>query len=328
MTTKKTRFSTSRRRTAEQREAIDAVIDTLVDRAPGDITDDDFEDLSDLSRAAADRLQERWHEIAYPLRLALVREMVNRFETDIEHHFDRALIVALYDEEVDVKLGAFEGLTDSTDERLLAYLIDDMPNEKSAPVRAAAARITGQFVLQAELHGLESSRSGELKERVLGMMEDDPDPDVRLFMLEAAGFFAGDPDVVDAIEDAWDSGSHDAQVSALRAMGHQCDPRWLDLVLQQMKSDEPELRFEAARAAGTVGNQSIVPQLIVLADDEDVEVQMAVIASLGAVGGEQAIAALRALEQSESPAIADAAGAAVEEALLATTVARPPSSLW
>jgi HEAT repeat protein len=328
MTTKKTLFSTSRKLAAEQREAIDAVIDSLDDRVPTDISDDDFEEFSDLSRASADRLQERWLEISYPVRLALVREMVSRFETDIEHHYDRALIAALFDEEVDVKLSAFEGLTDTTDERLLTYLVERLPEEDSAPVRAAGSRVAGQFVLKAQLGDLEPGTTDRLREVVLGMLENDPDPDVRLYMLEAAGYFAEDPDVVDAIEDAWNSGSHDAQVSAVRAMGHQCDPRWLDIVLQQFRSDEPELRFEAARSAATVGNQNIVPQLIQLTDDEDVEVQMAAIASLGSLGGKEAIATLRALEESESPAIADAAGAAVEEALLATTVARPPSSLW
>jgi HEAT repeat protein len=328
MTTKKTRFSTSRSRASADRNAIDAVIDELVDRVPENLTDEDFEDLSDLSRASADRLAERWLELSLELRTALVREMVNRFESDIEHHFDRALIAALSDEVVDVKLVAFEGLTDTTDNRLLEYLIQRLPHEDSAPVRAAGARVTGQFVLQAELGAIDQLQTDRLREMVMSIVEDDPDGDVRLRMLESAGYFANDPEVVDAITDAWESGSHDEQVSAIRAMGHQCDPRWLDIVLEQLRSDEPEIRFEAARATATVGGQSIVPQIVALTEDEDVEVQMAAIASLGALGGDTAIATLRALEQSESVAIADAAGAAVEEALLATTVARPPSSLW
>ena len=328
MTTKKTRFSTSRRFQEEQRSAFDSVIDTLSERAPADLNDDDFEDLSDLSRGAAARLIERWMDIPYPVRLALVREMVNRFETDIEHHYDRALVAALYDEEVEVKLGAFEGLTDTTEQMLLRYLLDHLRSEPVATVRAAGARVVAQFVLEAELEQLPKEQIDQLRDLVLGMAEEDPDSEVRLQMLEAAGYFAKDPEVIDAIEQVWASGSHDSQVSALRAMGRQCDPRWLDVVLSQFQSDEPELRFEAARAAAFLGNQSIVPQLMTLTDDEDVEVQMAAIASLGAIGGETAINTLRALEQSESVAISDAAGAAVEEALLVTSVTRPPSSLW
>lgn len=328
MTRKKTRIFTSRNQSEDDRLAIDTLVDSLADREPADVPDDVFEMLSDLSRPAADQLVERWTEIAYPLRLAIVREMVNRFETDIEHHYDRALVASLYDPEPDVKLVAFEGLTDSVEPRLLRYLLDTMPSEELATVRAAGARVIGQFVLEAELDKLDSADRDRVRDVVMTMVEDDPDHDVRLFMLEAAGYLAGEPEVIDAIHSAWDTGSHDDQVSALRAMGRQCDPRWLDTVVEQFRSDEPEIRYEAARAACTVGGQSIVPQLIDLTVDDDVEVQLAAIGSLGAIGGDAAVRALRDLGQSDSPAIADAADAALEEALLLTSVTRPPRTLW
>lgn len=109
MTTKKTRFTTSRDRANEARNSIEPVIDALVDAEPAGIGDDVFEDLSDLSRPAATRLVERWVEISYPVRLALVREMATRSESDIEHHFDRALAAALHDNEPDVRLVAIGG---------------------------------------------------------------------------------------------------------------------------------------------------------------------------------------------------------------------------
>jgi len=328
MTNKKTRLSTSRRLASEQRSAIDDLVDSLAGRSALDPPEDVLEDLSDLGIAAADQLIKRWPELSLPVRLELVKEMVNRFESDIEHHYDRALVAALYDEDIDVKLGAFEGLTDTSEPLLLNYLLDNLRSENSPVARSAGARILGQFVLESELGRLEDTDRLRLRQTVFDLLSSDPDPEVRLYGLEAAGYFAGDQDVVDAIAQTWSSGNHDEQVSALRAMGHQCDPRWLEIILDQFRSDEPEIRFEAVRAAGTVGNQSIVPQVIDLTSDGDVEVQVAAIASLGQIGGEAAIAALRALEQSESPAVSDAAGAAVEEALLLQSVTRPPSSLW
>ena len=325
---KKTPLSTSCRLASEQRSAIDDLVESLAGRSAQDLTDDDLEDLSDLGVAAADQLIKRWSDISLPIRLALVREMVNRFESDIEHHYDRALVAALHDVDIDVKLGAFEGLTDTREPLLLDYLLNDLPSETLPSTRSAGARILGQFVLESELGRLDEGDSIRLRQTVLGLLSSDPDPEVRLHVLESAGYFADDQVVIDTITDSWSSGNHDEQVSALRAMAHQCDSRWLDIVLNQFRNDEPEIRFEAARAAGTVGNQSIVPQLVDLTSDDDVEVQMAAIASLGQIGGESAIAALRSLEQSESPAISDAAGAAVEEALLLQSVTRPPSSLW
>jgi HEAT repeat protein len=328
MTKKKTRFSTSRNNASGDREAIDTLVGALNDCEASSVPDEIYEDLSDLSRAAADRLVERWADVQYPVRLAIVQEMVNRFETDIEHHYDRALIAALHDSEPEVKLIAFEGLTDTTEPRLLRYLLEYLPSEETSTVRAAGARALGQFVLQAEMEKLAAEERDRVRDVVMTVVESDPDPDVRLQMLESAGYLSGDPEVIDAIHEAWESGSHDDQVSALRAMGRQSDPRWLDIIVEQFKSDEPEIRFEAARSAGNIGGQSIVPQLVDLSEDDDVEVQMAAIGSLGAIGGESAISALRQLEQSESPAIADAADAALEEALLVTSVTRPPRSLW
>lgn len=324
MATKKTRFSTNRDRAVEDRARIDAVLDMLLTRIAEDLTAADYEGLSDLSRPAAERLAERWMELPHPLRLALTREMVSSVETDIEHHYDRALTVALLDEQDDVKLTAFEGLTDTTDPRLLDYLLTRLPGEENPAVRAAGAEALGQFVLHAEMHALEAPTADRLRDVLFTLLENDDVEAVRLRALESAGYLANDAEVADAIQDAWDSGRHDAQVSALRAMGRQCNPRWLDQVLAQFRSDEPELRFEAARAVGTLDGQRTVPRIIDLTDDDDVEVQMAAIASLGAIGGDAAIGALRALERSDSVAIADAAGAA----LLLDNAARPPNSLW
>lgn len=328
MVMKKTRFSTSRKRAIEDRAAINSAIDALVHRQPEDITDDDLENISDLSRPAAERLAERWLDIPHAVRLSSVQRMVSMFETSIEHHFEQALVVALGDVDDEIKLSAFTGLTDATASSFLRYLIERLPEERNPHVRSAGAEMMGQFVLQAELGNLDPLTAAELREKLISTMENDDAEIVRLHALESAGFFAGDQRVVRAIDDAWGSGGHEARVSSLKAMGRQGDPRWLERALSEFSSDEPEIRFEAVTAAGTLGGQLIVPKIIDLTDDEDVEVQMAAIASLGMIGGDAAVRALRGLEHSESIAIADAASAALDEALLIDNAARPPNSLW
>lgn len=328
METKKTRFSTSRKRANEDRAAVDAAVDTLVSREPDTIPDEDLELLSDLSRPAAQRLAERWLELPYNARLTLVQRMVAMFETHIDHHFDQALVVALADPNDDVKLVAFGGLTETTTPSLLEYLLDTLPQESNPDVRAAGARIFGQFALQSEYQSLDKRTSDILREVLLTLADNDDSETVRLRALESAGYLAGDIDVIEAIEDAWGSGRHEAQVSALRAMGHQGDPRWIDIVLGQLASEEPEIRFEAVRATGTLAGQQVALKIIDLTDDDDAEVQLAAIASLGMIGGDIAVRALRGLEQSESVAVSDAAGAALDEALMLDNAARPPNSLW
>jgi HEAT repeat protein len=327
MRTKKTRFTINLERSSRQRDEVDSLVEDLKSSSPATLSDEHYELLSDLNRAASNRLAERWMEIDYPVRLAVVQEMVRRFETDIEHHYDRALTAALADAEPDVKLLAFEGLTDSNDQDLLAYLLTRLPNEEDDTVRASGAKIFGQFVLESELDRLPDDESDKVRDTVVSMASRDPDRRVRLHSLESAAFLSGNDVIIRLIDDAWRSGSHEAQVSALRAMGRQCDPRWTETIVQEFDSDEPELRFEAARAAGNLGGQRVVPRLIDLTDDDDVEVQMAAIESLGAIGGDIAVTALRNLERSESVAIADAASAALEDALLADSATRPPKSL-
>jgi AcrR family transcriptional regulator len=207
MTMKKTRFSTSRKIASEQRSAIDNLVDSLAEQTALDSPEDVLQDLSDLGVAGADQLIRRWPELALPVRLALVREMVSRFESDIEHHFDRALIAALYDEDVDVKLGAFEGLTDTSEPLLLDYLLDNVQVETSPSVRAACSRILGQFVLESQLGRLDGADALRVRETVLVLASSDPDPDVRLQALESAGYLAGDQVVIDAIAEAWSSAS-------------------------------------------------------------------------------------------------------------------------
>lgn len=328
MTTKKTRFSTNRERSVAQRGEIDEVIESLKAATAVDLSEEQFELLSDLSRPAARRLTERWSEIDYPVRLALVREMVNRFETDVEHHYDRSLVAALSDEEDDVKLLAFEGLSDTSERTLLAYLVNHLPSEENDEVRAAGAEALGQFVLESELDHMVTDDADRVRQLIINMLTTDPAPLVRRRALESAGYLTDVDVVIQTISDAWASDEHENRVSALRAMGRQSHPRWLDTILSQFTSDEPELRFEAARSAALVGGQPIVPRLIDLTDDEDPEVQMAAIAALGTIGGDIAVTALRNLLHAESEAIADAASAALDDALLAHSVARPPGSLW
>ena len=55
------------------------------------------------------------------------------------------------------------------------------------------------------------------------------------------------------------------------------------------------MRFEAATAAGEMGDEEAVPQLAELTADEDAEVQEAAIGALGQIGGEAAKSLLQSL---------------------------------
>ena len=281
------------------------------------------EPLSDLSRTAAAYFAERWPELPPENRLAAVLAMREDAEREIEHNYDRALLVALRDEDADTRFAAIDGLAELESPSYCNALLALIEQEPDPRVRAAEAMALGRFALQSELGELDERTAEQLRVCLLHLIEIDPSPDVRRRALESAGYLAGDPDIIRQIEDAYKSGNHPLRVSALHAMGRQGDVRWLDIVHHELTSDEPELRFEAVTAAGTIGEERSVIDLMDRLRDDDFEVQMAAIASLGAIGGQLAINTLRKLTEDDSEAIVDAAEDALEEAQLTSNPLRP-----
>jgi hypothetical protein len=94
-------------------------------------------------------------------------------------------------------------------------------------------------------------------------------------------------------------------------MGRSCDLRWQKIILTELQSDAPSMRYEAALAAGEMMLRSAVPILARLIEDADAEVRDASIWALGQIGGQQAKdILLDALEDAD-----DYTASAIEEAL-------------
>jgi HEAT repeat protein len=114
------------------------------------------------------------------------------------------------------------------------------------------------------------------------------------------------------VEDAYDSGDHELQISAVFAMGRTVDKKWLPIILDEMMSSSSEMRLEAARAAGHIGSTDAVSDLVDLISDDDLEVQLAAIAAMGQIGGSLAI---RVLDELDGDPDFDHIQFAIEEAL-------------
>jgi HEAT repeat protein len=124
----------------------------------------------------------------------------------------------------------------------------------------------------------------------------DEDIDVRRRALEAIS--NSSLEIVDeAIQEAYSGDERRMQVSAVFAMGRSCDPQWSDFVLRELTSDDPEMRYEAARAAGELEIAEAVPHLTRLGLDSDREIQDMAIWSLGEIGGREALRILNAMAQ-------------------------------
>jgi HEAT repeat protein len=81
-----------------------------------------------------------------------------------------------------------------------------------------------------------------------------------------------------------------------------------------MSSPLVEMRLEAARAAGEIGEKSAIPELIELTSDEDLEVQIVAVSAMGLIGGDVAQRLLLDIvDDPDSQELFEAATDALEE---------------
>jgi hypothetical protein len=279
--------------------------------AGGAVEADDVARLSDLGREASRRFTAEWPALPLEVRERIVRLMDELPEERVELRFGRALRVALCDEDAAIRQLALAALWDDEGSDLPVLLLAVLTGDPSLDVRAEAARALAPFAEQAEAGDLDPVVAGKIRERLLEAAED-PAEDrlVRRLALESAAIFRGES-LDDLIREAYDSGEQDQMESALFAMGQTMDRGWLPILLEEMTSHEAVLRFEAARAAGRIGSDTAVAELMAMMDgEEDVEVRHAVIGALGEIGGKAATRALETLasqaEEADAELIADA----------------------
>lgn len=274
--------------------------------------------LNDIGEQARAEFAAAWREVAVSRRREIATALVELAEDNVEFDFRDVFRVLIDDGDADVRLAAVEGLWE--DERLstLHALLPLLHGDAADEVRAAAALALGRFAYRASLDELPAQVGTELRAALLAAATNaDLAEEVRRRALESLGYFS-DEEVTQAIARAYASGQRRLKESALAAMGHSMDPRWLPIVAAELQSPEPALQYEAARASGELGEAAagLVALLTPLASGEDVEVAQAAIWALGQIGGAQAERTLKRLVRSERPVIQQAAEEALAELAL------------
>jgi HEAT repeat protein len=117
------------------------------------------------------------------------------------------------------------------------------------------------------------------------------------------------------IEREYRAGNREMRLGAVHAMGRSLDARWMPVLLEQLASDDAEMRFEAVTALGQVGDPSVTTSVLPLLEDEDsADVQLAAVTALGQLGGPIAIKQLTAVLDHPDEAMRAAAEDALEQA--------------
>ena len=248
--------------------------------------------LSQLDEEERVLFLEAWSTFSAKRRRQVIRLLVDLAEDNVELNFDDIFLSSLSDSDPRVRADAIRGLWEYDNRDLIEPLINLLSVDGDTDVRAEAALALGRFVLQWEFGALRD-RYFHRVEGVLrqALTNGEEEMEVRARALEALGACSL-PWVRQAIRQAYADDDRRLRVSAVHAMGRNCDPNWLPILFQELSSGDPEMRFEAALACGSLGDESAVPRLAPLLDDQDPEVQAATIAALGEIGGREAKAAL------------------------------------
>ena len=291
-----------------------ALHDAFAAMREGDLSQTWVARCSDLSRDDLRTFEREWTALPENARVDIVRRFDELSEERVELNFGRALRVALGDTSPVVRQLAIAGLWEDESGELLDRLRGMLRDDPSPDVRSEAASALGRFAQKASAETLPADVAGGLRDDlILAARSATSSYAEQRRALESLGGFAAEPEIAEAIRDAFDSGDHGLQCSALRAMGLSRELRWLPVILDELQSDEPELRFEAARSAGLLGSADALPLLIEAARDDDPEVRHTAIDAIGQIGGRGAVRALERLAVDAGEADLELIDAALEE---------------
>jgi HEAT repeat protein len=249
-------------------------------------------ELSDLLGARLVRFRAAWDTLPTIQRRRLMSALVELAEASYEVNFDTIYRHGLDDPDDQVRAAAIEGLWENEEVTLIGPLLSKLRTDPSERVRAAAASALGRFVLAGELEQLEEPIEARVVTDLLTTIHlAGETAEVRRRAIESVAY-ACQPDVMDALETAYYDDDENMRLSAVTGMGRSCDTQWSEIILRELESESPAMRYEAAWACGEMGLRQAVPLLTDLLDDPDRQVRNAAIWALGEVGGEQAKRAL------------------------------------
>ncbi|MBN1679937.1 MAG: HEAT repeat domain-containing protein [Anaerolineae bacterium] len=277
--------------------------------------------LSDLSGTHLDTFLGMWATMPTERRRSLITRLVETAETNFEFDYTTIITAALNDPDMDVRKTAIDGIFEESSHSTIRKLMTLAQEDPFFEVRAAAVSALGPFVLQGELGKLPATFNTRLQDTVLALYRNPNEAlDVRRRALEAIAN-CGRDGVQELIRESYYADELLMRVSAVFAMGRSCDEVWEPHILEELDSEYPEMRYEAARAAGELELRKSLPRLIEMAYEDDREVQEMAVWALGEIGNKQARSVLTQLaalaEESDDDELLDV----ITEAQSAATLA-------
>ena len=270
-------------------------------------------ELSDLNSDELRSFERAWGAIEPKRRRQIMNRLVELAENNSGLNFDDIFRRRLKDEDDEVRSKAIEGLWENEEPSLIDPLVSLLNEDSSEEVQAAAALALSKFAMLAELGKLRPGHADKVVKALIDVLGDKGKPvEVRRRALEAAAPL-NLTRVKEAIMEAYQSPDSKLKTSAIYAMGKNCDSSWLPVLLKELGNANNEVRYETANACGELGEKEAVSHLVKLIDDEDIDVQLAAIQSLGRIAGDEARKCLRQCLDNTSDVIRQGAEQALNQ---------------
>jgi HEAT repeats len=255
-------------------------------------------ELSDMDSERLEMFSATWEHLPDNRRLALLKELGLTADAQIELTFEPINRFALNDAEPSVRQQAIENLWESEAPGLARSFVQILRGDPHHTVRGEAGKALGAFVFIAETRELDLRIQEEMEEGLLHAARNDSSREVRDLCLRSLGF-SSRPEVPNLIEEAFAAVGESRIAAALCAMARSANEAWGENVLAHLQDGSPIIRLEAIRAAGEIGLDEGVPELIELLEDVDEPVRRAAIWSLSQIGGMKASEVLNSLAETE-----------------------------
>lgn len=271
--------------------------------------------LSDLDRQDTQLLAAEWSRLPGERRLHIVEALYELAEDNFDLDFRQVFRVGLEDADTTVRAIAVSGLWEDDTLTTLRRVLE-LVNDPAGDVRAAAVLLLGRCAYRAEMGELPEDDATVVAATLFEVAADPEQPlEVRRRAVEGIGYFCDSPEAHTVISRAYAHSEQLMRESAVVAMGRSMQPTWFPYIEQELRSVSPALRYEAARAVGELSDdgRQFLPALLPLIDDDDSEVALTAIRSLGQIGGPDARRVLRRLSRSKDPSRSQAADEALEE---------------
>jgi HEAT repeat protein len=269
--------------------------------------------LSDVTRPELQEFAKTWQTLSPEKRSRVTAALTELAEERLEADFTRIFRYLLDDEDPQVRVQAIAGLWEDEDPSLIRYLIGALRSDPDAHVRAAAAEGLGRFVLLGETQRISATDGDEILTALLAVIRNLGEDQLVVRRAIESYAYIGDETVRSIITLAYADDDPKMRATAIFAMGRSADPFWKRTVAKELFSQDPQIRFEAARAVGELEFKAAVPRLIELASDPDREVSTAAITSLGQIGGKDARRALIDILEGEDEVAREIAQDALDE---------------